>query len=1073
MISKEHLFMLIIFVSLLTLSAASAAEYDADDSISINDNELNLEETINEELILEDNNNEELILEDNDKEELDLDESNEAVLSEWEQVKSFTDLNTAINGNEDEEIYLNISYSFNPESDSNFASGININRNLTIHGNGFTLDGDNQARIFNITAENVVIKNITFINGRKSDKGGALYIENCVNTVIDNCTFINNYARMGGAIYSNNANISLSNCKIDNNKAMYAILFLENGDLCTLNHCNFTKNNATNGYGCIYFHELQGSVNNSYFENNTGVQGGGIYFYDEGIAENCVFANNRLEGSGYKEGAAIYFDNKYGKVNNCNFTNNSGGNALYSNNATIVNNSNFNNHKDGSIQISSYDDYGIVENSNFTDNENDKSYAGVYINGKGMVNNCNFINNTSPSTGGAVFIVREGIVNNSNFISNSVLNEYSSQGGAINFNGKGTVDNCNFINNTACKFGGAISFSSVGMVNNSNFTNYKVNGTMNVPRGGAIFFLSSVAIIENSNFDSNQGPWGGAVSFFNNGTINNCSFTNNKAQLGGAVYGEYNADIGAIITSCTFDNNSAEDGGALYYKVQNGYSGGNIRIADSNFTNNNASNSGAAYLKCENGTVANCIFENNSATESGGALKWENQKDGMVSNCNFIGNSAKNGGALYEANATECTFSNNTAEETCGAVYGGNIINCVFELNFAGIAGTENYDESITTATDCTSVIIRIIASDFETTYGFNEELPLTITDEEGKNYDGLNVTIGLYKDDELIDTYEGLSGEGWLVDLDGGVYKAALSVKNTNIEPVNITLTVNPLKTVIDAPEITTDYLTNKYLVVTLKDSQGKALIGSQITIDFNGLKNYTTDSNGQVKISTEGFASNTYPIKISYAGDDNHMGSNASTYVIINKISSQITANAVTTTYNINKNLMITLKDIKGNALSGVQVSVKIGSSTKTYKTDKNGQVKVNVATLVPKTYTALISFAGNTNYKASSKSVKVVVNKAKAKLTAKKKTFKRKVKVKKYAATLKTNNGKAMKKVQMTLKVKGKTFKAKTNNKGKAIFKIKNLKKAGTFKAVIKFKGNKYYKKLSKKVKVRVKK
>ena len=1069
MMNKKHLFMLIIFVSLLTLSAASAAEYDADDSISINDNELNLEESINEELILEDNNNEELVL----------DENNEAVLSDWEEVKSFTDLNTAINGNEDEEIYLNISYSFNPESDSNFANGININRNLTIHGNGFTLDGDNKARIFNITAEKVTLENITFINGNSGNYGGALYLENSANTVINNCTFNKNYGRQGGAIYSNNVNLSLSNCKIDSNKAMYAIIFLENGVLSTVNHCNFSNNNATNGHGCVYFYNTNGSVNNSYFENNIAAYGGGIYFYNEGIAENCVFANNRLEGSGYKEGAAIYFDGKYGqvrhgKVNNCNFTNNSGGNALYFDfNAPIVNNSNFNYNKGGAIQISSYDDYGIVENSNFTNNENDKSYAGVYINGKGMVNNCNFINNTSPSTGGALYIFNEGIVNNSNFISNSVLDEYSSQGGAINFNGKGTVDNCNFINNTACKFGGAISFSSEGRVNNSNFTNNKVNGTINEPRGGAIFFLSSVAIIENSNFDSNQGPWGGAVSFFNNGTIYNCSFTNNKAQLGGAVYGECNKDMGANITYCTFDNNSAEDGGALYYKVQEGYSGGNMHLADSNFTNNNASNSGAAYLKCEDGTVANCTFENNSANESGGALKWENQKEGMVSNCSFIANSAKNGGGLYESDAVECSFSNNTAEEIGGAVYGGHMFNCIFELNFAGIAGTENYDESITTATDCTSAIIRIIASDFETTYGFNEELPLTITDEEGKNYDGLNVTIGLYKDEELIDTYEGLSGEGWLVDLDSGVYKVALSVKNTNIEPVNITLTVNQLKTVIDAPEITTDYLTTKYLVVTLKDSQGKALIGTQIIIDFNGVKNYTTDSNGQVNISTEGLASNTYPIKISYAGDDNHMGSNASTNVIINKISTQITANAVTTTYNINKNLMIALKDIKGNALSGVQVSVKIGSSTKTYKTDKNGQVKVNVATLVPKTYTALISFAGNANYKSSSKSVKVVVNKAKAKLTAKKKTFKRKVKVKKYAVTLKTNNGKAMKKVQMTLKVKGKTFKAKTNNKGKAIFKIKNLKKAGTFKAVIKFKGNKYYKKLSKKVKIRVKK
>ena len=97
--------------------------------------------------------------------------------------------------------------------------------------------------------------------------------------------------------------------------------------------------------------------------------------------------------------------------------------------------------------------------------------------------------------------------------------------------------------------------------------------------------------------------------------------------------------------------------------------------------------------------------------------------------------------------------------------------------------------------------------------------------------------------------------------------------------------------------------------------------------------------------------------------------------------------------------------------------------------------------------------------------------VVKKA-TKITAKKKTFKVKTKVKKYAITLKSGKT-AVKKVQLTLKVKGKTYKAKTNNKGKATFKIKNLNKKGKYTAVIKFKGNNNYKASSKKVKLTVKK
>ena len=90
---------------------------------------------------------------------------------------------------------------------------------------------------------------------------------------------------------------------------------------------------------------------------------------------------------------------------------------------------------------------------------------------------------------------------------------------------------------------------------------------------------------------------------------------------------------------------------------------------------------------------------------------------------------------------------------------------------------------------------------------------------------------------------------------------------------------------------------------------------------------------------------------------------------------------------------------------------------------------------------------------------------------KITAKKKTFKAKKKVKKYTITLKSGKT-AVKKVRVTLKIGKKTYKARTNNKGKATFKIKKLTKKGKYKAVIKFAGDKNYKATSKKVKITIK-
>ena len=70
------------------------------------------------------------------------------------------------------------------------------------------------------------------------------------------------------------------------------------------------------------------------------------------------------------------------------------------------------------------------------------------------------------------------------------------------------------------------------------------------------------------------------------------------------------------------------------------------------------------------------------------------------------------------------------------------------------------------------------------------------------------------------------------------------------------------------------------------------------------------------------------------------------------------------------------------------------------------------------------------------------------------------------------MKNSKGKAVKKVKVTIKIGKKTFKAKTNAKGKAVFKIKKMTKKRTYKAKVTFKGNAYYNKVTKKVKIRIK-
>ena len=266
--------------------------------------------------------------------------------------------------------------------------------------------------------------------------------------------------------------------------------------------------------------------------------------------------------------------------------------------------------------------------------------------------------------------------------------------------------------------------------------------------------------------------------------------------------------------------------------------------------------------------------------------------------------------------------------------------------------------------------------------------------------------------------------------------------------------------------------------IVITLTDNSAAPIAGATFKYSVNGEEK--TDVTGEDGKFTISGLTGEVTIAVNYEGNESYnavQGSQVFNFteepVVPAKVATKITAPKVSAVYNVAKNLVITLTDKDGKALANKKVTVKVGTISKTLTTNAKGQVSLNVATLVPKTYTATVKFAGDDGYLASSVSPKVVVSKAKPKITAKAKTFKVKVKTKKYTVTLKNNKGKVLKKVKLTLKVGKKTYKATTNSKGKATFKITKLSKKGKYTATVKFAGSKYYKALSKKVKITVKK
>jgi len=718
------------------------------------------------------------------------------------------------------------------------------------------------------------------------------------------------------------------------------------------------------------------------------------------------------------------------------------------------------------------------------------------------IKNMTIINANYMVKGGAICFTEEGTVTNCNFINN-----HAPKGGAIYFFRGGEVSNCNFTNNTATSgSGGAIYVEHREfIVTNCNFTNNIAEGGS----GGAIYYNNeSRGNLIGSSFKDNKATgeesYGGAVYFNNGGNVTSCRFIDNMApqRIGGAVY--FYAGESSVADS-VFINNSAGKFSAVHLSFGVG------NISGCLFINNTAEFGivGQAWESYEQMSVSNNIFLNNSVTLY--VIDFADDSNLNV-DCNWFGsdetdyannpdspnckawlflNATANPDAISVGDASDILFKLQMYNSTSGNVTGYNN-GLLYPVNLTVTPAKGNADKksvklnepltytATSMGTGSITASIENVKYTIETTnLGLNSDLSvdfqeadysnntiiainynssatgtvnITLKGKNGNNYTftnlALNATI-LLPEAINADEYEvnvAYSGDN--------VFLNATATGKLNVNKANSTLIIND--------NVTFDYGTNGSTTVPYTNASG-------IVAEVIGQPNAIVVVN-DTSITVSGLNAGNYTLTVTTITDANHNNITKDATITVNKLKTELTGNAITTTYNVNNDLVITLKDSNGKALSGAKVTVDLNGA-KTYTTDSNGQLKVSTKGLAPKAYTAKVTFNGDTNYDKSTKDIKVTVKKATPKLTAKKKTFKTTPKTKKYTIVLKDNTGKAIKKAKVTLKVKGKTYKATTNSKGKAVFKIKNLKKKGTFKATVTYKGNKYYNKVSKKANIKV--
>ena len=319
---------------------------------------------------------------------------------------TFTALQKKINDAEEgSTITLENDYKYNEGFDK---SGISINKKLTINGNGYTIDGNNNARIFNIFKANPNLNNINIINAywvgsysSRTNYGGAIY---CVGDLtVNDCTFTNNGGcSYGGAINSFNGVLTVENCNFINNYASYGgAIYCDDTNYdfeYHIKNSNFIGNTARYGGGAIYsegnVHSQGNIIESVNFINNTAESGGAIELYKTAntVVTDCTFTNNY--------NSTIFFSKVL-----------SGEREEYSYDL-VFSNLNFDKNNDYGGGISVEDNQLIINgvyHDYWTDGGGIKHYYDVYISGDVLVDISGKVYQTSFNSKGKATVDLKGL----------------------------------------------------------------------------------------------------------------------------------------------------------------------------------------------------------------------------------------------------------------------------------------------------------------------------------------------------------------------------------------------------------------------------------------------------------------------------------------------------------------------------------------------------------------------------------------------------------------------------------------------------------------------------------------
>ena len=555
---------------------------------------------------------------------------------------TFTDLTKDI-GNSNNLLNMSKNYCYSEEKDSGISDSIRINKQFMINGNGYTIDGNNQSRLFWITAKNVTLKNINFKNFRSSNGGAIVWTG--INGLVENCTFINCIADSsswgGGAIRGS----------------------------CTVVNCYFKNCIANQEYGgAVRLSGVDDAIYNCTFVNCSANLGSAIYCGGRNYKiYDCNFINSPMnEGK-----CGIYVSGEKNSIFNCNFSNCNSkvGVAAISSSGKNISVFNCSFIKCGSTVMSFSGDMNSLKNCQFTETGyvNWEGNDGIidqceFLDGGGCTwggNNGTIINSIFDKAGRIYWSGNNGLICNSNF-SNMYVDGH---GGSVNFAGSNnTIVNSTFTNSVAKIYGGAI------YTKNTNNIFYCTFVDCSARSGSAIYWDSYDGIAFKCKFIrcSNAQK-----------EINTNDFTTFE-ELNTIIKYINPHDTLDLKMNCQFSNFTSQ--GILIDKP--------ILINGNGYEINCNNNARAFRIFCDNVILKNIVFKNGYSLTDGGSI-FINANNTQLISCTFDNNYAKkNGGAVYVNDLTfgniinGCIFENNLISTGKNAIYGMGVKGIVTNSKF-------------------------------------------------------------------------------------------------------------------------------------------------------------------------------------------------------------------------------------------------------------------------------------------------------------------------------------------------------------------------------------------------------